>query len=656
MKQEAGVPDFNYRDERFADLQLLRYQLAGFEKLVPKQKELIYYLSKATLYGRDITFDQFGKYNLRIRKMMEVVFTDRNINHDTEEFRDVEVYLKRIWFSNGIYHHYGCEKMMPGFSSDYLREQLQKVDARRLPLGEGETLDEMCDELFPVMFDPQVLPKLVNKADGEDLIQTSACHFYEGVTQAEAEAFYDEMKKNEPAKDTPPSFGLNSTLVKENGEVKELVWSANGCYANAIRHIVYWLRKAADVAENEQQRKVIGLLISYYESGNLQTFNQYCIEWLKEHDSVIDFINGFIEVYGDPLGLKGSWEGLVEYIDETATQRTRTISSNAQWFEDHSPVDPRFRKPVVKGVSANVICAAMLGGDEYPSTAIGINLPNADWIRAEYGSKSITISNITDAYNKAAHGNGFREEFVIDQKTLDLIGKYGDVCDDLHTDLHECLGHGSGRLLPSVDPDALKAYGNTIEEARADLFGLYYIADPKLVELGLTPDMEAFKSQYYTYMMNGLMTQLIRITPGNQIEEAHMRNRALIAHWCLENGNAVRLIKRDGKTYVEVVDYDGLRQLFARLLAEVQRIKSEGDFEAARQLVERYAVQVDAELHQEVLERYRRLDLAPYKGFINPMMLPVYDQNGQMVDVQLYYGESYAHQMLRYSTEYGTLI
>jgi dipeptidyl-peptidase-3 len=656
MRQEAEVPDFNYRDERFADLQLLRYQLTGFEKLVPKQKELIYYLSKATLYGRDITFDQFGKYNLRIRKMMEVVFMDRNINHDTDEFRAVEVYLKRIWFSNGIYHHYGCEKMMPGFSSDYLREQLQKVDARRLPLRAGETLDEMCDELFPVMFDPQVLPKRVNKADGEDLIQTSACHFYEGVTQAEAEAFYDEMKKNEPAKDTPPSFGLNSTLVKENGEVKELVWSANGRYANAIRHIVYWLRKAAQVAENEQQRKVIDLLISYYESGNLQTFNEYCIEWLKEHNSAIDFINGFIEVYGDPLGLKGSWEGLVEYIDETATQRTRTISSNAQWFEDHSPVDPRFRKPVVKGVSANVICAAMLGGDEYPSTAIGINLPNADWIRAEYGSKSITISNITDAYNKAAHGNGFREEFVIDQKTLDLIGKYGDVCDDLHTDLHECLGHGSGRLLPSVDPDALKAYGNTIEEARADLFGLYYIADPKLVELGLTPDMEAFKSQYYTYMMNGLMTQLIRITPGNQIEEAHMRNRALIAHWCLENGNAVRLIKRDGKTYVEVVDYDGLRQLFARLLAEVQRIKSEGDFEAARQLVERYAVQVDAELHQEVLERYRRLDLAPYTGFINPMMLPVYDQNGQMVDVQLYYSESYAHQMLRYSTEYGTLI
>ncbi len=655
MRQVVEATDFNYRDERFADLQLLRYQLTGFENLTPKQKELVYYLSKATLYGRDITFDQFGKYNLRIRKMMEVVFTDRNVSHDTDEFRALEVYLKRIWFSNGIYHHYGSEKMMPGFSADYLRQQLQKVDACRLPLRPGETLDGLCDELFPVMFDPQVLPKRVNKADGADLIQTSACHFYEGVSQAEAEAFYDRMKKHEPT-DTPPSFGLNSTLVKEDGEVREVVWSANGRYANAIRHIVYWLRKAAGVAENEQQRKVIELLISYYESGDLQTFNQYCIEWLQEHDSAIDFINGFIEVYGDPLGLKGSWEGLVEYIDESATQRTRTISSNAQWFEDHSPVDPRFRKPVVKGVSANVICAAMLGGDEYPSTAIGINLPNADWIRAEYGSKSITISNITDAYNKAAHGNGFREEFVIDQAALDLINKYGDVCDNLHTDLHECLGHGSGRLLPGVDPDALKAYGNTIEEARADLFGLYYIADPKLVELGLTPDLDAFKSQYYTYMMNGLMTQLIRITPGNQIEEAHMRNRALIAHWCLENGDAVRMVQRDGKTYVEIVDYDGLRQLFARLLAEVQRIKSEGDFEAARLLVERYAVQVDAALHQEVLERYGRLNLAPYKGFINPMMLPVYDQNGQMADVQLYYGESYAHQMLRYSTEYGTLI
>ena len=507
-----------------------------------------------------------------------------------------------------------------------------------------------------MIFDEKVLPKRVNKADGEDLLLTSACHFYDGVTQAEAEDFYAEMKQKNADLPTPPSYGLNTTLVKENGHIHEQVWCADGKYANAIRQIIYWLEKAREYTENEQQEKVISLLISYYQTGDLDIFNKYCIEWLKEHDSAIDFINGFIEVYGDPLGLKGSWEGLVEYIDEEATKRTQTISRNAQWFEDHSPVDPRFRKPVVKGVSANVICAAMLGGEEYPSTAIGINLPNADWIRAQYGSKSITISNITDAYNKAAHGNGFREEFVIDEATLRLIDQYGDICDDLHTDLHECLGHGSGQLLPGVDPDALKAYGNTIEEARADLFGLYYIADPKLVELGLVPDGEAYKSQYYTYMMNGLMTQLVRIKLGNIIEEAHMRNRALIAHWCLEQGDAVRLVRRDGKTFVEIVDYEQLRTLIARLLAEVQRIKSEGDFEAARQLVERYAVQVDADLHAEVLERYQRLNLAPYKGFINPMMLPVYDENGEICDIQLHYGESYAHQMLRYSSEYATLI
>ena len=648
---------FNYQDERFADLQLLRYRLNGFERLSVQQKVLVYYLSQATLYGRDITFDQFGKYNLRIRKLLEVVYCDLTIPHDTDEFRALEIYLKRVWFSSGIYHHYGCEKFRPGFSAAYLHNAIRCVDARKLPLKEGESVDEMCEELFPVIFDETVLPKRVNKTDGEDLILTSACHFYDGgVTQQEAETFYERMKLEQADSKTPSSYGLNSTLVKENDEIKELVWSANGRYANAIRHIVYWLEKALSVAENEQQRKVISILISYYKTGDLQTFNEYCIEWLKDHDSTIDFINGFIEVYGDPLGLKGSWEGLVEYIDEEATHRTRTISNNAQWFEDHSPVDARFRKPVVKGVSANVICAAMLGGDEYPSTAIGINLPNADWIRAEYGSKSITISNITDAYNKAAHGNGFKEEFVIDAEMLSLIDKYGDVCDDLHTDLHECLGHGSGQLLPGVDPDALKAYGNTIEEARADLFGLYYIADKKLVELGLTPDEEAYKSQYYTYMMNGLMTQLIRITPGNQIEEAHMRNRALIAHWCYENSDVVRLKKRDGKTYVEIVDFEELRRLFARLLAEIQRIKSEGDFEAARQLVEHYAVKVDPELHQEVLERYKKLGLAPYKGFINPQMLPVYDENGNICDIQLDYGESYAHQMLRYSTEYGTLI
>ena len=647
--------DFNYQSERFADLQLLRYRLNGFEKLSLRQKILIYYLAKATLFGRDITFDQYGKYNLRIRKMLEVIYTDLSVDHDTEEFKALEVYLKRIWFSNGIHHHYGCEKFEPGFSSDYLMRVLGQVDVRRLPLREGETLEQFCEELFLVIFDERVFPKRVNKADGEDLVATSACHFYEGVTQKEVEDFYARMKQEYDG-DEAPSYGLNSTLIKENGIVKECVWSSEGLYANAIRHIVYWLEKALGVAENDRQKRIISLLIKYYKSGNLDVFNKYCIEWVGEHDAAIDFINGFIEVYGDPLGLKGTWEALVEYIDEEATHRTQTISRNAQWFEDHSPVDARFRKPVVKGVSANVICAAMLGGEEYPSTAIGINLPNADWIRAQYGSKSITISNITDAYNKAAHGNGFKEEFVIDKDTLRLIEKYGDVCDDLHTDLHECLGHGSGQLLPGVDPDALKAYGNTIEEARADLFGLYYMADEKLVELGLTPDTEAYKSQYYTYMMNGLMTQLIRVTPGHQIEEAHMRNRALIAHWCYQNGNAIRLVKREGKTYVEITDYAALRTLIARLLAEVQRIKSEGDFEAARQLVERYAVKVDPELHAEVLERYKRLNLAPYKGFINPQLLPVHDKDGQICDIQVYYGESYAHQMLRYSSEYGTLI
>ena len=648
--------DFHYQDERFADLQLLRYRLNGFEKLTLQQKELVYYLSEATLWGRDITFDQFGKYNLRIRKVLEIIYCELTVPHDTEEFKALETYLKRVWFSSGIYHHYGCEKFKPGFSQEWLREQLLQVDARKLPLKEGETVSQLCEELFPVIFDETVLPKRVNKADGEDLLLTSACHFYDGVSQAEAERFYEAMKQANAHDTEPASYGLNSTLVKEDGELKEQVWSADGKYANAIRHIIYWLEKAMDAAENEQQEKVISLLITYYKSGNLKDFNKYCIEWLKEHDSSIDFINGFIEVYGDPLGLKGSWEGLVEYIDEEATKRTRTISDNAQWFEDHSPVDPRFRKPVVKGVSANVICAAMLGGDEYPSTAIGINLPNADWIRAEYGSKSITISNITDAYNKAAHGNGFKEAFVIDKQTLGLISQYGDICDDLHTDLHECLGHGSGRLLPGVDPDALKAYGNTIEEARADLFGLYYIADPKLVELGLVPDGEAYKSQYYSYMMNGLMTQLIRIAPGHQIEEAHMRNRALIARWCMAQGDVIRLEKRDGNTYVEITDYEALRQLIATLLAEVQRIKSEGDFAAARQLVEQYAVKVDPVLHEEVLARYNQLNLAPYKGFINPMLLPVRDQEGRICDIQINYSESYAHQMLRYSTEYASLI
>jgi len=649
--------DFNYQDERFADLQMLRYRLNGFEELSLRQKKLIYFLAKATLFGRDITFDQYGKYNLRIRKMLEVVYTDFSGDHDTDDYRAFEVYLKRVWFSNGIYHHYGCEKLLPGFSRQWLPAAVPRGDARRLPLREGETVEALCEELFPVIFDPSIWPRRVNKSDGDDLVMTSACHFYEGVTQKEAEAFYTRQKQAYAGREATPSFGLNTTLVREqDGSLQEKVWKVDGLYGNAIRQIVCWLEKASEVAENDHQRQIIELLIKYYETGDLHVFNEYCIEWVGEHDGTIDFINGFIEVYGDPLGLKGSWEGLVEYIDKEASRRTQTISRNAQWFEDHSPVAPQFRKPVVKGVSANVICAAMLGGEEYPSTAIGINLPNADWIRAQHGSKSVTISNITDAYNKAAHGNGFRDEFVIDEATLHMINRYGDICDDLHTDLHECLGHGSGQLLPGVDSDALKAYGNTIEEARADLFGLYYIADPKLVELGLTPDGEAYKSQYYTYMMNGLMTQLIRITPGNQLEEAHMRNRALIAHWCYENGEDMRLVKHNGKTYLEIVDYEHLRTLIATLLAEIQRIKSEGDYEAARTMVERYAVKVDKQLHAEVLERYERLSLAPYKGFINPMLLPVYDKPGEINDIQVYYGESYAHQMLRYSHEYGTLI
>ena len=661
------MTDFHYRDERFADIQMLRYRLNGFEGLTLQQKRLVYFLSQATLFGRDITFDQFGRYNLVIRKTLEAVYTDLRIDHDTDDFRALAVYLKRLWFSSGIHHHYGCEKFKPEFSKKFLREALHTVDARRLPLADGQTVDDLCDVLLPVIFDPTVLPKRVNKADGEDLVATSACNFYQGVTQQEAEAFYITQHPATVPVASPTGVTqhpLNSTLVKANGRVKELVWSANGLYSNAIRNIIYWLRKAADVAENDQQRHVIELLISYYETGDLHRFDDYSIAWLQCLDGKVDFINGFIEVYGDPLGLKGSWEGLVEYIDEEATHRTQTISRNAQWFEDHSPVDPRFRKPVVKGVTANVICAAMLGGDEYPATAIGINLPNADWIRAQYGSKSITISNITDAYNKAAHGSGFKEEFVIDKETLELIDRYGDICDDLHTDLHECLGHGSGQLLPGTDPDALKAYGNTIEEARADLFGLYYIADPKLIELGLLPDGEAYKSQYYTYMMNGLMTQLVRIEPGHQIEEAHMRNRSLIAHWCLEHaGGAMSLIRKASPSggglegaYLQINDYPRLRQLIAELLAEVQRIKSEGDYEAARQLVEQYAVKVDPVLHEEILARYRKLNLAPYKGFINPWLLPVYDKNGDITDLQVNYSESYDHQMLRYSTEYATLI
>ena len=633
--------EFNYSDERFADIQLLRYRLNGFEDLALQQKQLIYYLSEATLWGRDITFDQYGKYNLGIRKMLETVYLHFKGNRESEDFKALEVYLKRVWFSNGIYHHYGCEKFQPGFNESYLKEVLEAV---------GENAGDY-EDLFPVMFTPEVLPKRVNKADGVDLVETSACNFYDNVSQQEVEDYYASIKDADDPE--PVSYGLNSTLVKRDGEIQEDRWFAEGKYGETISKIIFWLKKAMTVAENDDQRTYIETLIRYYETGDLRLFNQYCIQWVSEHRSRVDFINGFIEVYGDPLGLKGTWEGIVEYKDLEATRRTQLIAGNAQWFEDHSPVDPRFRKPEVKGVTANVICAAMLGGEEYPSTAIGINLPNADWIRAAYGSKSVTIGNLTEAYNKASRGSGFREEFVIDAETIALIDKYGDVCDDLHTDLHECLGHGSGQLLPGVDPDALKNYGNTIEEARADLFGLYYIADKKLVELGLTPDEDAYKSQYYTYMMNGLMTQLTRIKPGNQIEEAHMRNRALIARWCLDNGHAIEMVKREGKTYVNVRDYEALRLLISRLLAEIQRIKSEGDYEAARELVEKYAVKVDPVLHQEILGRYAKLNLAPYKGFLNPIMKPVTDENGEITDVALDYTEGYAAQMLRYSRDYS---
>lgn len=645
---------FKYTDQRFADLQLLRYRLEGFDKLTLQQKQYVYYLSQATLAGRDITTDQFGRYNLAIRRLLEAVYCHFEGDRHSADFEGMTLYLKRLWFSNGIYHHYGCEKFDPSFGEAWFRAAVLALDPGLLPAGYGSAT-ELLDVLCPVIFDPTVLPKRVNQNDGDDLVLTSACNFYEGVTQQEAEAFYAAKKAAVPG-DCQPSWGLNSKLTKAGDTLVEHVYSTQGLYAPAIAQVVAWLGKAREVCENPQQHKILGLLIAYYETGDLHVFDEFSIEWLKEQRGQVDFINGFIEVYGDPLGLKGSWEGLVEYKDIEATRRTRAISDNAQWFEDHSPVDPRFRKPQVTGVTANVICATMLGGDMYPASAIGVNLPNADWIRAQHGSKSITIGNLTDAYNKAAHGNGFDEEFVIDADTLQCMGRYGDLCDDLHTDLHECLGHGSGQLLPGVDADALKSYASTNEEARADLFGLYYIADAKLVELGLVPHAEAYKSQYYRYMMNGLMTQLVRIKPGQQIEESHMRNRALIARWCLENGGGVvELVKREGKTYVRINDYEALRGLFARLLAEVQRIKSEGDYEAARHLVETYGVKVDADLHAEVLQRYARLNLAPYKGFINPWLRPVVDAEGRITDITVDYTESYEHQMLRYSTEFGRL-
>ena len=659
--------------ERFADIQMLRYELKGFENLSLTQKIYIYCLSKATLLGRDITFDQQGKYNLRIRKTLEAVYRHYEGNRESEDFKAFEVYLKRVWFASGIHHHYGCEKFVPGFSEESFYEMVEAVADEYLPLSKGQSKEDLLGILVPVIFNPEVMPKRVNQTDGEDLVQTSACNFYENVSQAEVERFYARMK--EDGNEQAPSYGLNSKLTKRNGELVELTWTEDGLYGAAIKEIVSWLLRAQKYAENEEQKHLIDLLVKYYRTGDLKDFDRYSIAWVQQHEGMIDFINGFIEVYGDPLGLKGTWEGIVEYKDLEATKRTQTISQNAQWFEDHSPVDPRFRKPEVKGVTANVICAAMLGGEEYPASAIGINLPNANWIRQEYGSKSVTIGNLTEAYNKAAQGNGFRDEFVIDEETISLMNQYEDITDDLHTDLHECLGHGSGQLLPGTDPDALKAYGSTIEEARADLFGLYYVADHKLVELGLTPNDKAYKAQYYGYLMNGLLTQTIRIKEGDKIEEAHMRNRALIAWWVMEHAEgAVELVKMDmnyasaedalkdsegniitTKTYVKINDYAKLRHLFGELLAEIQRIKSEGDFEAARQLVEKYAVNIDPELHREILARYKKLNLAPYKGFINPKMTLEMDEEGEITDVVLDYEESYVDQMLRYSDEYGTL-
>lgn len=659
--------------ERFADIQMLRYELKGFENLSLTQKIYIYCLSKATLLGRDITFDQQGKYNLRIRKTLEAVYRHYEGNRESEDFKAFEVYLKRVWFASGIHHHYGCEKFVPGFSEESFYEMVGAVANEYLPLSKGQSKEDLLGILVPVIFNPEVMPKRVNQTDGEDLVQTSACNFYENVSQAEVERFYARMK--EDGNEQAPSYGLNSKLTKRNGELVELKWTEDGLYGAAIKEIVSWLLRAQKYAENEEQKHLIDLLVKYYRTGDLKDFDRYSIAWVQQHEGMVDFINGFIEVYGDPLGLKGTWEGIVEYKDLEATKRTQTISQNAQWFEDHSPVDPRFRKPEVKGVTANVICAAMLGGEEYPASAIGINLPNANWIRQEYGSKSVTIGNLTEAYNKAAQGNGFRDEFVIDEDTISLMNQYEDITDDLHTDLHECLGHGSGLLLPGTDPDALKAYGSTIEEARADLFGLYYVADHKLVELGLTPNDEAYKAQYYGYLMNGLLTQTIRIKEGDKIEEAHMRNRALIAWWVIEHAEgAVELVKMDmnyasaedalkdsegniitTKTYVKINDYAKLRHLFGELLAEIQRIKSEGDFEAARLLVEKYAVNIDPELHREILARYKKLNLAPYKGFINPKMTLEMDEEGEITDVVLDYEESYVDQMLRYSDEYGTL-
>lgn len=649
---------FDYVVDRFADLEILRYQVPGFESLTLKQKQLLYHLSEAALMGRDILFDQNCRYNLPIRRTLEAIYTTYEGDRQATDFRALETYLKRVWFASGIHHHYAEDKFQPGFSAEFLKKAISQLDPALVPVRPGQSIEAFTEEICQVILDPTVLPKRTTQSGDQDLIQASANNYYgEGLTQKEVEDFY-ASQKSDPTDMTPISYGLNSRLVKENGQIQEKVWKVGGLYSPAIEAIVAELEKAIPFAENKTQKKTIETLIDYYRTGDLRTFDAYSILWVEDTASEVDFVNGFIETYGDPLGRKASWESTVNFINKEATKRTKTISDNAQWFEDHSPVDPRFKKEQVKGVSAKVITVTMLGGDCYPSTPIGINLPNADWIRRDHGSKSVTIENITEAYDKAAQGNGFKEEFVWSDEERQLIKRYGFITDNLHTDLHECLGHGSGKLLAGTDPDALKAYSSTIEEARADLFGLYYLADPKMVELGLVPDQEAYKAEYYKYMMNGLMTQLVRIAKGKDVEEAHMRNRQLIARWTYEHGQAdkvVEIVRREGKSYVVINDYRRLRELFAQLLAEIQRIKSEGDFEAAKQLVENYGVKIDPRLHEEILERYKRLNLAPYKGFVNPVMRLEKNDQGEVTDVTLDYTEGYAAQMLRYSRDYSYL-
>lgn len=649
--------NFNYVVDQFADLQILRYQVPGFESLTLQQKQLLYHLSEAAQMGRDILFDQNNRYNLAIRRTLEAVYQQYNGDKSDEQYKAFETYLKRVWFSNGIHHHYAEDKILPAFSKDFFTTSVKNIDSSSLPLREGQTVDQFLTEIVPVIFDPNVMSKRTVQSGDQDIIQASANNYYgEGITQKEVETFYANMKK--PNDQTPISYGLNSRLVKENGTLKEKVWKVGGLYTQAIEPIVSELKKAVAFAENERQKQTIEQLIAYYQTGDLKTFDAYSILWVEDTHSEVDFINGFIETYGDPLGLKASWESTVNFINKEATKRTKIISDNAQWFENHSPVDDRFKKKEVKGVSAKVITVTMIGGDCYPATPIGINLPNADWIRRDHGSKSVTIENITEAYDKASQGGGLGKEFIWNDEERERIKKYGFLTGNLHTDLHECLGHGSGQLLPGVDPDALKAYSSTLEETRADLFGLYYIADQKLVELGLVPDAEAYKAEYYNFMMNGLMTQLVRIESGKNIEEAHMRNRQLIARWVYEKGQADKVVefgKKDNKTYVVINDYPKLRKLFGELLTEVQRIKSEGDLEAGRKLVEDYAVKVDPVLHKEVLERYAKLNLAPYRGFVNPIMKPVKNNKDEITDIILDYTEGYTEQMLRYSRDYSYL-